>query len=92
MINGNITDFIDKLYYGEELLFEYNSKIYFIQGWIKDGKACMVLDEQKEEAFEDYLWECKKNSMRDCAEEFLSAKLWENKDFLQIEKEVFWKD
>lgn len=92
MIDGNITEFIDKLYYGEELLFEYHNKLYFIQGWIEDGLAYMVLDEQCNKPFENYLWECKKDSLRECGDSFLDAKLWNDKNFLQIEKDVIWKD
>ncbi len=92
MINGNITEFMDKLYYGEELLFEYHNRTYFIQGWIKDGMAYMVLDEYGDKPFERYLWECNNTTMRECAEMFLEAKLWDDNDFLQIEKEVIWKD
>ena len=44
MINGNITEFLDKVYYGEELFFEYQGIDYFLQGWNKDGEAVMVLD------------------------------------------------
>ena len=30
MINGNITEFLDKVYYGEELFFEYQGTIGII--------------------------------------------------------------
>ena len=31
MINGNITEFLDKVYYGEELFFEYQGIDYFLE-------------------------------------------------------------
>lgn len=92
MINGNITEFIDKLYYGEELLFEYQKETFFLQGWTKDDLAQMVLDHQTDEPFEKYIWECSKPSMRECAEAFLNASIWGGKCFYQIEREVIWKD
>ena len=46
MKNGNITDFLDHLYLGEEIVFEYEGKKYFIQGWWAEDKsgATIVLD------------------------------------------------
>ncbi len=38
MIKGNITEFLDKLYYGGELLFEYQGITYFLQGWPRMAK------------------------------------------------------
>ena len=92
MINGSITEFLDKLYYGEELLFEYQSLTYFLQGWIQDGEATMVLDIQENAAFQGYLWECVRKTMKECAEEFLAAPLWNKKTFLEVEKELTWID
>ncbi len=94
MINGNITDFIDQLYYGQELLFSYNNRNYFIQGWWdKDqNEAVMVLTDESEQTFNGYLWESRRSKMSECAEEFLKASLWDGLDFLQIEKNVIWTE
>lgn len=92
MINGDITEFIDKLYYGEELWFEYAGKEYFLQGWANPPDATMVLDIQDGKPFKDYLWKCIRPSMRECAEEFLNSKLWGEKNFLEIQREVTWKE
>lgn len=94
MINGNITEFIDQLYYGQELVFSYNNKKYFIQGWWSDDKteATMVLTDESAEEFSGYLWEFHDTKMSVCAEAFLAAPIWDTKDFLQIEKDVTWTD
>ncbi len=55
MINGNITEFLDKVYYGEELFFEYQGIDYFLQGWNKDGEAVMVLDILNQAPFKEYM-------------------------------------
>lgn len=48
MINGNIEEFTDKLLYGEELIYFYNGKKYFSQGYtLDDGRY----------RFELQLWE-----------------------------------
>ena len=50
MIDGTINEFIDMLYYGEEIVFTYKNRKYFIQGWYnkKEEKATMVLDDVTE--------------------------------------------
>lgn len=52
MINGDIKEFLDKLYCGEELLFEYENVEYFLQGWTEDNKAHMVLDRNSNDTFD----------------------------------------
>lgn len=92
MINGNITDFLDKVYYGEELFFEYQGIDYFLQGWNKDGEAVMVLDILNQAPFKEYVWECSKTSMKECAKEFLNSDIWDRKKFMQIQRDVTWKE
>ncbi len=90
MKNGNLTEFMDKLYYGEELEFEYQGKRYFLQGWSEGSASHMVLDATDHKPFDKYVWECNCKSMRDCAEAFVNASLWEGKSFFQIESDVTW--
>lgn len=94
MIDGNITEFIDQLYYGQEIVFIYHEKKYFVQGWWSDDKseATIVLTEVNEKPFEGYLWEYHADKMAACAEAFLKAPIWDGKDFMQIQEEVTWGD
>lgn len=94
MKNGKISEFIDQLYYGQELVFLYNEKKYFIQGWWSEDKntTTLVLEDVSDGASEGYLWKYSADSMRKCAEAFLSAPIWNGKDFLQIEANVTWSD
>ena len=94
MIDGNIIEFIDKLYYGEELVFSFEGKKYFLQGFYKGNShtAVMQLDAVDAEPFSDFIWEYHADNMRVCAEAFLSATIWDGKDFLQIQENVTWSD
>lgn len=94
MINGNITDFLEHLYLGEEIVFEYGNKKYFIQGWqAEDGSgATMSLDLVDGQVFNQYMWEAKLSTMKACADSFLAAPLWDGKTFLQIQGNVIWAD
>ena len=44
MINGDVNEFVDGLYYGDERIFLYNGKKYFIQGYGVDGKPTLFLE------------------------------------------------
>ncbi|MBQ9046522.1 MAG: hypothetical protein IJ120_01365 [Solobacterium sp.] len=94
MIGGNYTEFIDLLTYGEELVFIYKEKKYFLQGWWNDDKtqATMVLTVVDDSDFNGYHWECHQDHMRKCAEAFLSEPLWGGKNFNQIQEDVIWTD
>lgn len=53
MINGKFTEFIDQLYYGQELVFLFNEKKYFLQGWWnEDRSTTMVLEDVSDDALE----------------------------------------
>ena len=92
MKNGNLTEFMDKLYYGEELEFEYEGSRYFLQGWSYDCGSKITLDAMDQQPFQKYIWECEGKSMRECAEAFISAPIWEGNTFLQIESDITWID
>ena len=94
MIDGKITEFVDQLYYGQELVFLYKGKKFFVQGWWNDDRtmATMVLEEVSEEPLTGYLWEHQSDKMSKCAEAFLLSPIWDGKDFQQIEGEVTWGD
>ena len=65
---------------------------YFIQGWKEKETCIMVLDTVSENRFQGYLWQYQAKSMKDCADAFLSAPIWDGKDFLQIQDSVIWSD
>lgn len=94
MINGKLTDFVDSLYYGQEMVFIYQDVKYFVQGWWSDDKstATLVLDIMNKDPFSGYLWEHHGKSMMECAEAFLAAPIWEGKNFIQVEADVNWVD
>ena len=92
MKNGDISDFMDQLYYGGELVFEYDGTKYFLQGWTENDLCTMTLDIVSQKEFKDYLWKHEAKTMKECAEEFLKTPLWNGKVFPQIQKDVLWSD
>lgn len=91
MKNGNLNEFINGLYYGDEMLFVYDKTKYFIQGWTQNDKCYMFLDVPDKKQ-ENYVWQYEAKTMKECAEAFLSEKIWEGKAFYEIEKDVMWSD
>ncbi|MBQ3822427.1 MAG: hypothetical protein II807_05205, partial [Thermoguttaceae bacterium] len=79
MKNGDIKEFLDLLYLGQELVFVFHGQKFFIQGWWKDDKARMVLDNVSIEPFSGYVWEYDSKTMKECADAFLAAPIWEGK-------------
>ena len=90
MINGNIDEFMDKLWSGEELIYLYNGKKYISQGYIKDDKYIFEL--QMWEPQEEILWQISGHNNQESLEAFLKEPLFDGKQFWDIEKEIEWVD
>ena len=100
MIDGNVTEFVDNLYYGSEMYFIFRGKKYFIQGWVEDSVHYLVLDyDYESEVFESenpncnkYIWEYSSINPAECVQAFLDAPLWDGKKFYDVEGEMTWAD
>ena len=94
MINGNINDFIDKITYGDEVIFTYQGKKFFIQGYREndvDGKCILYLS-QLEPPVDGYFGVYKGGERLYPVNEFLNTPIWNGKTFMDIEKNVEWVD
>lgn len=89
MIDGNVNEFVDHIYYGDELWFLYDGKKYFLEGWPRDGKLCLCLYEMTEDG-KEFVWEGSGSHYP--VEEFLKAKIWNGKSFWAAEQEMQWID
>lgn len=96
MINGNLNDFMDTLFWGEELEVIFRDVGYFIQGYYKNiGTESQVahLEMFALDGGEDsdvIVWQMDDRSMSACATAFLRAKVWDGMDFYQAEREIEW--
>ena len=91
MINGNVNEFVDHIYYGDELIFSYKGKKYFLQGFKENNKCTLYLDCWLPPG-KDYFWVKKGTESAYPVEEFLNAKLWDGKNFWEVEKDMEWLD
>ena len=92
MKGGKLSDFIEYLHYGSEMVFLYNKKKYFIEGWRKrtTNKYELLLYNVTEDRYD---WEYLTGKTSDeCAEKFLAEKIFDGKTFNEIEQNVTWAD
>ncbi len=92
MINGNVREFVDRIYYGDELIFMYKGQKFFLQGFLENDGICATYLDRWEPPADDYIWIGKGDSKNFSVEKFLNAKLWNNKTFWDVESEMEWVD
>ncbi|AOZ95331.1 hypothetical protein [Butyrivibrio hungatei] len=91
MINGNTDDFVSKLWDGEEVIYIYNGKKYFSQGYnLDDGRYRFEL--QLWEPQGEMLWKVEGLNRQESLEAFLKEPLFDGKTFWEVEKEIEWVD
>ena len=90
-IVGNIQSFLEKLSGGEEVEIRFSKKEMMIQGYYKDGKAYMNIQQWKP-ILKGYFWKCEGKDLKECNEKFFKAKLFDGKTFWDAEQEIEWID
>lgn len=92
MINGNVSEFINHIHYGDELIFLYKGQKFFLQGYLEDDGKCTTYLDRWEPPAKDYIWTGKGNSNNFPVDDFLNAKIWDGKSFWEVEQEIEWVD
>lgn len=90
MIDGNLKDFLDGLYYGKEMLIEHNKIRYLVQGWFKNNLYHLEMWNYTNP--NKYKWSCDFPTQEECINEFLKTKHWNEKTFYEIEKDIKWTE
>lgn len=92
MINGNVSEFIDHICYGDELIFIFQGEKYFLQGSREDDGILTLYLDRWEPPADNYMWVGRGDQQNYPVEAFLSACLWKGKTFWAVEKEIEWVD
>lgn len=96
MINGDVTEFIDTLYTGQDLEVMFRSRHLFIQGYYENlGTPEQIahmemFDYNHMKDLDDYIWVKEGKSLSELATEFLQAKVWDGMAFDEAEREIEW--
>ena len=56
MINGDVNDFVDRISYGDELIFTFHGRKYFLQGYHDLGGLWTTYRDRWEPPADDYIW------------------------------------
>ncbi len=91
MINGNVSEFVDHIHYGDELVFTFRGRKFFLQGLSEKGVYTLYLD-RWDPPSNEYLWVGKGKANNYPVDEFLNAKIWDGKAFWDAEQEMEWID
>ena len=91
MKNGDINDFLERITWGDELVFMYRGKKYFLEGLPDDnGVLITYLWVCEPPAYGGYTWVGKGDKKNYPAEEFLRQKLWDGRTFMEAQEEMEW--
>lgn len=86
-----MTEFVDRIHYGDELIFLYKGQKFFLQGFLEEGVYTTYLDRWEPPA-DDYIWVGKGDSKNFPVNDFLKAKIWDGRNFWEAEKQMEWID
>lgn len=96
MVNGNASEFIDRIYTCQDTVFIFHGVKYWFQGYMPDENSVHMEVFQVEPAVEDdddyYVWEYNGNSISKGQEAFQKAPFFGGKTFWEVEKEIEWVD
>ena len=92
MINGNVNEFVNNLYYGQEMNFSYADKQYFIQGWKENNiftiELYQIIPLTTSEGY--CIWKNNSVNPQECVNDFFNVKLFDGKSFWEVEQEIEW--
>ncbi len=91
MINGDVKEFIDGLYYGDERFFMFKGCKCFLQGYYVEGKPMLEMY-VLEPADSNFKWQAISDNESYPVSEFESANIFNGKTFWQVEQEIEWVD
>lgn len=96
MIDGDLNDFIDRAANGMEIQFQYKGKKYMLEGMPNNSGAYVLYlfcySEKAASSKDVFNWVGRSTGDSYPVEEFLNAKIWDGKNFYEIEQEVQWID
>lgn len=87
MLNGNIREFVDKLWGGEELIYTYKGKKYFFQGYVLEN-GLYRFEVQQWEPEGKMLWYVEGLDHQSSLDKFLKQPLFDGKRFWDAEQEM----
>ena len=94
MINGNASEFIDRIYTCQDTVFVFHGVKYWFQGYMLDDSVHMEVFQVEPPVEDDnyYVWEYNGDSISEGQEAFQNAPIFDGKTFWEAEKDIKWID
>jgi len=92
MINGNASEFIDRIYTCQDTVFVYNGIKYWFQGYMPNDNTVHMEVFQTEPAVDGYVWVYDGRSISEGQEAFQNASIFDGKTFWDVEQDIEWVD
>ena len=89
LIDGDVNDFVDRISYGDELIFTFHGRKYFLQGYHDLGGLWTTYRDRWEPPADDYIW-VGKCDFHFPVEEFLRQRIWDGRTFWEAQEEMEW--
>ncbi|MCD8285711.1 MAG: hypothetical protein LUD50_00570 [Clostridia bacterium] len=87
MLDVDIDDFIDAVAGGDDLSFMYREQRFSLRGYMQNGRATLYLDRLDPPA-KDYVLVLVGNERNFPVQEFLQAKVWDGRSFMEAAEEI----
>ena len=92
MINGNVSEFVDHIHYGDELVFLFHNQKFFLQGFLEENGRYVHYLDRWDPPSNTYIWTSRGDTHSYPVDDFLAAAIWEGKSFWDVEAEIEWVD
>ncbi|MCH3973388.1 MAG: hypothetical protein LKE53_11640 [Oscillospiraceae bacterium] len=92
MINGDVKEFVDRIYSCQDTIFVFQGIKYWFQGYTIPDKGVHMEVFQYQPPCEEYVWEYDGKTITECQNAFLKAPIFGGKTFWNAESEIEWVD
>ena len=92
MINGNVSEFVDHIHYGDELVFLFHNQKFFLQGFLEENGRYVLYLDRWDPPSNTYIWTSRGDTHSYPVDDFLAAAIWDGKSFWDVETEIEWVD
>ena len=92
MTGGSPKDFLDRIYSCQDTVFIYAGIKYWFQGYMPNESVVHMEVTQYEPPKDEHIWEYNGNTIEECRDAFVNARIFNGKTFWQAEQDIEWVD
>lgn len=92
MTGGTAQEFVDYIYTCQDAVFVYKGIKYWFQGYMPTTDTVHMEVFQYEPPSDGFIWEYDGKTIEECQQAFLSALIFDGKNFWDVEQDIAWID